>query len=307
MKRCPLLTLAIPTYNRAGILNQTLFEIIADSAFSDKIEIVVSDNCSEDSTESVVRKYQMEYPDSIIYHRNNENIHDRNFLKAMSLGTGAYVKLMNDTARFKSGALAYLLSLIEKHLVDKTDFVVYSNTIFHKNVCCKGNGVNQFVKLVSFHTTWIGNFGMWRNTYEVLSDKSRFVDLRLSQLDIMLKLISDNKPYVIYFKSMFNIVPALKGGYNVFSVFCLNYLYILNKYKERGITWRTIYMEKLKIYLLFIYPRLILTLSKDDSFSLFKSENALRIVFSQYKWHLYFYLSLIMCPFPKLIKKIYKL
>lgn len=47
----PLLSICIPTYNRAEILDKTLFLLFSNPDFNvDEIEVVVSDNCSTDHT-----------------------------------------------------------------------------------------------------------------------------------------------------------------------------------------------------------------------------------------------------------------
>jgi glycosyltransferase involved in cell wall biosynthesis len=52
----PLVTIGIPTYNRAdGYLQQTLQCALAQKY--PRLEIIVSDNCSTDDTEAVVRRY----------------------------------------------------------------------------------------------------------------------------------------------------------------------------------------------------------------------------------------------------------
>ena len=56
MQRKPDLSIVIPTYNRAHILDKCL-TLLADLAFifKNKIEILVSDNASSDNTEEVAR------------------------------------------------------------------------------------------------------------------------------------------------------------------------------------------------------------------------------------------------------------
>ena len=50
----PLLSICIPTYNRAEYLVGALENIISDPAFDERVEIVISDNASTDDTENVV-------------------------------------------------------------------------------------------------------------------------------------------------------------------------------------------------------------------------------------------------------------
>ena len=51
----PLLTIAIPTYNRAGDLGTALGHIAGQlGPLADRVEVLVSDNCSTDATAEVV-------------------------------------------------------------------------------------------------------------------------------------------------------------------------------------------------------------------------------------------------------------
>ena len=97
MKNNPIISICIPTYNRDTILRENMERLLVLPSFDDDVELVVSDNASTDSTSSVVHELCVKYPNkSIVYSRNNENIRDRNFLKALSLGRGIYLKLLND-------------------------------------------------------------------------------------------------------------------------------------------------------------------------------------------------------------------
>ena len=52
-----LLTIAIPTYNRAALLDKQLAWLaIAIKGFESECEIIISDNCSTDNTPGVVKK-----------------------------------------------------------------------------------------------------------------------------------------------------------------------------------------------------------------------------------------------------------
>lgn len=71
----PLLTIAIPTYNRAEKLEVLLEQLTADTAYDPtRVEIVVSDNASTDHTAQVVARFA-----DIRYHRNETNIGYGNF------------------------------------------------------------------------------------------------------------------------------------------------------------------------------------------------------------------------------------
>ncbi len=67
-----LLSICIPTYNRATLLDQCLRSIVEQTHESLDYEIIVSDNNSNDTTEEVVRKYAS--ITNLRYFKNEENI-----------------------------------------------------------------------------------------------------------------------------------------------------------------------------------------------------------------------------------------
>ena len=70
----PLLSICIPTYNREKYLQECLESIIHQEGFNtEDIEIVISDNASQDNTTQLVETYKAKYP-NIKYFRNVENI-----------------------------------------------------------------------------------------------------------------------------------------------------------------------------------------------------------------------------------------
>lgn len=107
------LSLCIPTYNRARFIGETIQSIIAQA--TDEVEIVVSDNGSDDNTEELIRGYQKIFP-RIRYFRWDSNVGaDRNFLKVIELATGDYCWFMGSDDRIESGALQHILSQLAYH------------------------------------------------------------------------------------------------------------------------------------------------------------------------------------------------
>ena len=129
--KAPILSICIPTYNRANYLESAILNICNDSAFSNDIEIVISDNASTDQTEFIVEKYKKQYP-NITYYKNKENLKDENFILALLRGKGKYVRLFNDTLRLQKGALGYMLKTIENSS-ENTPLFFYQNISFLNN------------------------------------------------------------------------------------------------------------------------------------------------------------------------------
>ena len=108
----PLLSICIPTWNRAEFLEKSLISIynqINTIPFGE-IELYISDNCSDDSTSEVVDKYiQLGIP--ITYNRNECNLGAaKNFLQCMRWASGKYILLLGDDDILKAGAINTILS-----------------------------------------------------------------------------------------------------------------------------------------------------------------------------------------------------
>ena len=89
----PLLSLCIPTYNRAVILKENLSILQGQMSDIDQsdLELIVSNNCSPDNTEEIVSEY-IKRGMSINYNCNAQNIgSDGNFLRCMKMAKGKYI------------------------------------------------------------------------------------------------------------------------------------------------------------------------------------------------------------------------
>ena len=105
MSQGPLLSLCIPTYNRAGLLEPMLRSLCAQCAALDEwVEIVVSDNASTDRTQHVVDAASALYP--ITYGRNETNVGSRNFLVAVERASGDYAWVLGDDDLVLEGGLS---------------------------------------------------------------------------------------------------------------------------------------------------------------------------------------------------------
>ena len=113
----PILSICIPTYNRASCLDKCLEAIVAQEEVN-RIEVVVSDNCSSDNTPNIVEKYSRQYP-NIVYYRNTKNLIDENFPLALQRATGMLRKLTNDTIIYNTGAISYMVKAAEDNIAAK--------------------------------------------------------------------------------------------------------------------------------------------------------------------------------------------
>lgn len=95
----PILSIAIPTWNRASTMDKALeFLLPQVDEFKQYIEVVISDNASEDNTAEIVNKHMSKYPNiAHIYNKNEVNVgFFGNFKKCRELSTGKYLWILSD-------------------------------------------------------------------------------------------------------------------------------------------------------------------------------------------------------------------
>ncbi|MDT3778012.1 glycosyltransferase family 2 protein [Nitrospira sp. MA-1] len=89
----PLVTIAIPTYNRADTYLKHTLQSAKDQSYQN-VEIIVSDNCSIDQTEKVVKEFD---DPRIRYVKHSQNIgHYNNFKFCIEQARGDYFLLLQD-------------------------------------------------------------------------------------------------------------------------------------------------------------------------------------------------------------------
>ena len=107
-----ILTIAIPTRNRAAFLAQNLLQLKSElqNIESDLVEIIVSDNCSSDETEVVVNSI-IKTGLAFKYIKNPIDIGwGKNFLQCFNISSGKYVLILGDDDFFVDGALSKLIN-----------------------------------------------------------------------------------------------------------------------------------------------------------------------------------------------------
>ena len=121
-----ILSICIPTYNRANLLNRLLGMLESELLdIHDDVEICISDNCSTDGTQKVCLDWQKKLP--LIYSKTSENLgYDRNALNVIKMAYSKYLWFMGDDDLVVKDSVRKLVASIAN--VDLG--VVYLNSFF---------------------------------------------------------------------------------------------------------------------------------------------------------------------------------
>jgi glycosyltransferase involved in cell wall biosynthesis len=111
-----LLSIAIPTRNRAGYLKELLHlleeQVNFDAQILNNVKVYVFDNLSNDDTENIVKSLDV----NIIYQKNQSNVGaDLNIFQAYSKVEGKYVWVIGDDELLEKNALNLVFESINSY------------------------------------------------------------------------------------------------------------------------------------------------------------------------------------------------
>lgn len=244
MDKRPLFSICIPTYNRADFLDFTVRKLLSLPAFDNDVEIAISDNASTDATEDIVKRIMADFPDKrVLYNKNTENIKDLNFYKVLTIATGQYRKLQNDTIYFDENDLIHIKSVIACHPFKERYglffFMNMSQRFKKGRESLDITNIRDFVTAVHNKITWISNFGCYAEqlpSIENLCTKSR---MQLLQMQWTLAIVDASRKSEIYSidtykETVFEHKSKNIEPYHFFRPHVLFYYKIIEGYAQKG-------------------------------------------------------------------------
>ncbi|MCA6216843.1 glycosyltransferase family 2 protein [Ideonella sp. B7] len=225
----PLLTIAIPTYNRADCLERLLKTLLVElRGLETRVSVVVSDNASTDRTQEVVAAFAARFP-SVRALRNTENLGmDGNFLACAEHVDGTHFWLLSDDDLPRTGLVCALLGLLERESPD----LVYMDSRWlpeiadsdptHPVTMLQGVRLGQlaFARRVHVWTTYLS--GMVVRASPLLREPTRlrrYAGTQVSQLAWVLEALSDGSRFIHVTTPCILATEGNTGGYKVLKVF----------------------------------------------------------------------------------------
>jgi abequosyltransferase len=237
----PLLTIAIPTYNRAGCLRELLSGLAAQLKGESRVELLISDNASPDETPSVVQDLVAQGL-SIRYLRNAQNIGaDANFLQCFERAQGKYVWLFSDDDLIVPGGVAKIVSYCER---SEYDLIWLSAYCFEEALKAKPAGVRseateisdpvEYAKRVHVYFTYISGNIINKDTVIAAGPKqfSQLIGTSLVQLGWTFTALSRFSRGLYVHEKLIAARLNNSGGYKVSQVFGSNLVAITKRWLQ---------------------------------------------------------------------------
>lgn len=300
----PILSICIPTWNRAKFLNcclKAIEEQLKDIE-SSELELYVSDNCSKDNTEDVVNDY-IKKGLPITYNKNAKNLGAAgNFLKCMQFASGKYILLLGDDDILYPDAIRFLLDLLRNN-----DYGIVHFCPLRKNehTTLVFDNKDEFFINVSYWFTFISGNIFQKKVVPQISPEGYYWT-HLLQMPYYIKSALSSTQNVIVYKDILKISldGDSNGGYNFYEVFVDGYLSIWSEFLNRHEISKDVYDAlKRDLYEKMVYNYNMKLLihrkgvkdAEDGKRGTFMVNNAWKILFRNYGNKAYFWVS-----FPKL-------
>ncbi|MGL5624190.1 glycosyltransferase family 2 protein [Cetobacterium sp.] len=303
-----LLSILIPTYNREKYLKKALtifFEQITDD-IKDSVEIIVSDNCSIDNTEELLRNFKAEAKIKKIkfsYSKNSENLgFDGNFFKLIKESTGKFCWIFGDDEFLLENGLSKILKILVKN--PRAGLIYMSNQDSKKEEKkFRYDETQKFIKKTNYMITFITANIFNKEYIDWEIDYERFKGSNLIQELFYFKSILSAEENIYIFDKIFTTERAENiGSYKLFETFGKNQNSIFNFFIDKGLEKKTIDFINKKMLREF-FPMYIMNLNKKNKWENENVYEEMKSTFSQYLEFWIFCVPLI--KFPKLIKNLY--
>jgi abequosyltransferase len=302
----PLLTIAIPTFNRARYLDLCLKRIGEEIAgLSEdrrcKVKIYVSDNASPDDTPEVVARYKAKHPGAFEAVRNDTNSGpDTNIAQCYDSATTPYVWIIGDDDVLLHGGLGRVLDVLTNEDID----ILYVNNYWFKDSYTEKpirqgkHGTLTFSEPLDFtrRTNVMLTFisGLIVRSGVGLKYRSELMASNLVQLSWVLPQLREGKRFAIIKNWVVAAKGSNSGGYGLAMVFGENLKKITEKiFKDRPELARVIQNGTIVNF----FPGLIINSCKGtDNFAEKDMASVLKNVYGDNWRHRVFLLPLFALP-----------
>lgn len=268
----PLLSLYVPTYNRAALLSQALQAILSQITLETAplVEVLVVDNASTDATPAVVQKAQADFPHvPFQYIRRPVNIGaDRSLTDSPNLARGEFVYMLSDDDILLPGAAARLLELIQAH--PELDAIALNVSHFTEDPADQDMQVgfpltedkiiqdkDQALLLFGSHLTFLSSMAFRRATVAG-TDYSLHCNTLFAQAYLFLDVLLPARGLYVTSRRYLAMRQDNAQGYSVFRILITNFSHLMRHARRLGYSAEAV-QKVLDQHLLNVY-QIVLTL-----------------------------------------------
>ena len=225
-----VLSLCFPTYNRGWCIKEQISRLIScPEEILGKIEIIISDNCSNDDTQQIVEEAIIE---GFVcqYIRNETNLGmDGNFVRCFKKASGRYVWLLGDDDTIIIESLEKIVKILD--VSDEYGLLhIYQKNNLQQDIIYVSD-INEMAKYVSYYVTFI-SANIVNTKYVSVIDFERYMGTWFTLVPLYITALIKGGRNIVYKTRTFEDAKdySRNGGYNFFEVFVRNFQIILKEF-----------------------------------------------------------------------------
>lgn len=228
----PLLTIAIPTYNRASYLELCLLKIHEELVslprdMRNLVKVYVSNNASTDDTNIITSNFELKEAGAIEFVHNKENIGaERNVVQCYESSTTPYVWILGDDDVILPGGLKKVLDVLLHQDVDilYLNHYWFEDEYINRAVIPKDTSVSIYTKSLNFarRTNVMLTFISGQIVRSGINFDQSSVFVRgsnLPQFGWVLPLLRDGNCFAVINEECVAAKGGNSGGYGLVKVF----------------------------------------------------------------------------------------
>ncbi len=228
----PILTIAIPTYNRLEYLKAATERIIKFWKRNPNIEFIISDNASTDGTEEYILTIQKKFPE-IAYYKNETNLgFDGNFLNCFKKANGKYVWLVSDDDILLDGAIESILSALSYNPICvhlNSARLIQEHPFKYGKARLKEEGLriyadkNEFLKKIGIFCTFISSLIFKTDLINKICNINQYANTNLIQSHALFEIMREKGVYIVNTQNCLAVRKNKSVSYDVFKTWVKNY------------------------------------------------------------------------------------
>lgn len=224
----PILTIAIPTYNRSRYLEQLLNALVPQLRHEPRVELIVSDNASTDDTQGVIARFQS---DGLALKSSLNDVNlgpDANIHRCFELAHSKYVWIIGDDDVVSQDAVSKVLSYLA---VADYDLIYLNSKSYETSYVhdvskayrspAEFTDAHDFARLVNIWFTFISGNVVNKERAVALAGRpfSDFVGTTIVQLSWVFTLLSSFRKGLYVFEPLVGAKADNTGNYSACRVF----------------------------------------------------------------------------------------
>ncbi len=299
----PIVSLCIPTNGMTEWVIPVLDSIYKTEIDENRFEVVIEDNGNKKEFEEAIRNYQTNHFNLSYYKSSSQGFLCQ--IDCFKHAKGNFIKFINHRSRLTEGALDYFISFAENNLIDKP-VAFFSNGNISD---CESNTFDEFVRNLGFFSSWSGGLSFWKEDMYLIENQKKF-NTTFPHVDILFAR-RNSRRYLIISRKVFDDIEvghALKGRYNLFRAFAVEYPSIINDLlRENEISAATFLdvKDKLLTFISDLYIQFIIY-KEPASYSFDEYEKYIQIFYSNTQFKKRLYKRIIIKSIKRFIRIIWK-